>query len=114
MADEPKFTRLTPWEFHLASEGNRYLIRDSEDSPMAAVYMTNDSAVAMERACLMAAAPEMYESLKTILSGFEEGIFVRNIDGDGKSDWAMKLIPFVAALGRAKAAIAKANGLTHE
>lgn len=59
---------------------------------------------------LIASAPDLYESLKVILDGFEEGIFVRNISGDEKGDWAMRLIPFLAALGKAQAALAKAEG----
>ena len=35
-----------------------------------------------------------------ILEGFDKGIFVRNTDGDSAPDWAIKLFPYIAALGR--------------
>ena len=55
-------------------------------------------------------ALELYDSLKTILDGFEKGHFVRNIQDDDKSDWAVKLLPFIVALSKAQAAIQKASG----
>lgn len=68
---------------------------------------------AQANANVLAAAPELLESLKTIMDGFEEGIFVRNISGDEKGDWALRLIPFIAALGKAQAAIEKAEPKGH-
>lgn len=48
-------------------------------------------------------------SLKTIVKGFEDGVFVRDLNGDGKSDWAVKLLPFITALVKAQQAIAAAE-----
>jgi hypothetical protein len=41
------------------------------------------------------------QAVRTILRGFDEGVFVRNIDGDTRSDWAVRLLPFIAALAEA-------------
>jgi hypothetical protein len=55
---------LGPWTYHLASEGNRFLIRDSTDTTFASVYMTNESSVAAARARLIAAAPDLLQAAK--------------------------------------------------
>ncbi len=39
------------------------------------------------------------EAIDKILEGFEEGVFTRNIEGDHKSDWAIKFLPYAQALG---------------
>ncbi len=36
----------------------------------------------------------------TLLRGFEEGAFVRNTAQDHEPGWAVKLVPYLAALGR--------------
>jgi len=41
-----------------------------------------------------------WDDVAQVLEGFEKGIFQRNADGDGASDWAVKLLPYVAALSR--------------
>jgi hypothetical protein len=38
------------------------------------------------------------EAIAKVLEGFEVGVFERNTDGDGSPDWAVKLLPYVAAL----------------
>ena len=54
----------------------------------------------------VAAERELWsEPVTTVLRGFDEGVFVRNVKGDGESDWAIKLMPFVRALGVLAAAI---------
>lgn len=63
-----------------------------------------------ERQRLLDAAPEMLEALKGILDGFAQGIFVRDISRDADSSWAVRLLPFLSVLGRAKTAIIKAEG----
>lgn len=63
-----------------------------------------------ETAQVMCAGPELLEALKVIIQGFESGIFVRDITMDSDSSWAVRLLPFIAALGKAQAAIAKAEG----
>jgi hypothetical protein len=54
----------------------------------------------------LAQRDELAACLREVLKGFETGVFVRNIEGDGQPDWAIKLIPFVALLGRCQAALA--------
>jgi len=61
---------------------------------------------------LIAAAPELLDALRTILQGFTDGVFVRDLTHDAESDWARRLVPFITALNRAQAAIAKAEGVT--
>lgn len=38
------------------------------------------------------------DAARTVLEGFDKGIFQRNIDGDHVEGWAMKLLPYIAAL----------------
>lgn len=59
-----------------------------------------------------AAAPELLAALEGLLEQIENGLLVRNTDGDGASDWAIKQIPLIHALTKANAAIAKAKGGT--
>lgn len=54
----------------------------------------------------MAAYEREYEDLsmavRTILRGFSEGVFVRSTEGDSNPGWALKLLPFLAALEEAQ------------
>ena len=68
-----------------------------------------DEGVANAR--LMAAAPDLLSALKAVMHGFESGVLCRNTDSDGLSDWAIKAAPSLLALGMARVAIAKADGL---
>lgn len=56
-------------------------------------------------AAITAQRDELRECLAEMLKGFEAGVFVRNIEGDGERDWAVKLLPFIRTLGRAQAAV---------
>lgn len=58
---------------------------------------------------LTAQRDELRDALSTILKGFEEGVFVRDVTGDGASDWSVKLLPFVIVLAKAQAAIARSQ-----
>lgn len=58
---------------------------------------------------LIAAAPDMYVALKAIMRQFDAGYFVRNTEGDGSPDWALKAVRPMQALASAKAAIEKAE-----
>src|SRR3990167_2143545 len=40
---------------------------------------------------------ELVSSLKVILEGFENGVFVRDVTRDTDSSWAVRLIPFLKA-----------------
>lgn len=59
---------------------------------------------------LIAAAPELLSALKAVMEQFDAGYFQRNTDSDGLSDWAIRAMKPLKALGDAKAAIAKAEG----
>ena len=48
---------------------------------------------------LKAEVAENAEAIRTVLCGFDEGVFVRSVAGDTDSGWALKLFPFVRALG---------------
>ena len=66
-------------------------------------------------ASLIAAAPDLLSSLKTIIAGFEEGVFLCSFNhGEKKKDWAKKLFPFLKALAEAQAAIADAEDKWNE
>lgn len=41
-----------------------------------------------------------HEDVATLLRGFQEGVFVRDITRDVEPGWAIKLMPYLAALGR--------------
>ncbi len=59
---------------------------------------------------LIAAAPELLDALKRVLTGFEVNAFQRNTDGDTESGWAIKFMPHLMALADATRAIEKAEG----
>lgn len=48
------------------------------------------------------ADPSLLKAVRTILRGFEEGVFVRSIDNDHDSAWAIRLFPFIHALAVAR------------
>ena len=52
---------------------------------------------------------ELAKCLQGVIDGFEQGVFVRDITKDGQADWALKLVPFVALLGRCQVALLKAR-----
>lgn len=58
---------------------------------------------------LTAQRDELRAALNTILKGFEEGVFVRDVTGDHSKDWGTKLLPFIVALGKAQAALARSK-----
>ena len=37
-----------------------------------------------------------------VLEGFDEGYFVRGTQNDHESDWAIKVLPYLQALGKLK------------
>lgn len=65
---------------------------------------------ALANARLVSVAPDLLDSVKVILGGFEKGIFVRNTDRDGDPMWLLGLSVQIAALAKAQRAIAKAEG----
>jgi hypothetical protein len=48
---------------------------------------------------------EVLACLKLLVSRLEDGTLVRNLEDDGGSDWAIKMIPFVQELNRVTIAI---------
>lgn len=58
---------------------------------------------------LTAQRDELRAALMTILKGFEDGVFVRDVTGDHSKDWGVKLLPFIVALGKAQAALARSK-----
>ena len=40
------------------------------------------------------------DAARTILDGFDKGVFNRNITNDGESAWAIKLLPYIVALAK--------------
>jgi len=80
-----------------------------------------DTALAAERAALdrLACLDELHAALPRIeamdlladaapdvLKGFADGIWVRDVAGDTRSDWAVQLMRPIAALARFEAAVA--------
>jgi hypothetical protein len=43
---------------------------------------------------------ELERNIKLVLEGFERGLFVRGTSGDGDPAWAIKLMPYLVALGK--------------
>ena len=41
----------------------------------------------------------LLNACKVVLDGFDKGVFVRNTALDDASDWAIKLFPYLKALG---------------
>lgn len=63
-----------------------------------------------EKADLIAAAPEMYEALKTLLQYLDQVVLVRNIERDSEPDWAVRMLHLTKDLKLAHDALAKARG----
>ena len=53
-------------------------------------------------ATLSSAADKLAEAVRTILKGFEEGVFVRAVDQYHRPDWTIRVFPFVRALAQAQ------------
>src|SRR5579863_3469493 len=56
------------------------------------------------------AAPQLYSSLKTIMGWLTEGKLVRDISRDHEDGWAIRMVGFVAELGKAQQALLTAEG----
>ena len=53
----------------------------------------------------IAAVPDIIANGRMVLKGFDAGVFVRNIDGDHESGWAVKALPYIAALAHLSAGL---------
>lgn len=51
---------------------------------------------------VIAERDELAQAVRTILRGFDEHVFVWSIDGDTRPDWAIRLFPFIRAIGKAQ------------
>jgi hypothetical protein len=114
--NDAKFTE-GPWEKIPQNDGSNFIAKRIETNTLtgaglrlvAHVLRRKDSASTDEsNADLIAAAPEMYEALKSILGFFDSGEFVRDTSHDFEQGWHLKMIPMVKALADANAALAKA------
>ena len=45
----------------------------------------------------------LLDDVRKVLEGFDQKIFIRDISGDHRSDWAVTVMPYLAAVGRLKA-----------
>jgi|SRR5665213_2117330 len=42
--------------------------------------------------------PVLCQAIATVLEGFDKGVFVRDVTGDGDSGWGVRLLPYISAL----------------
>lgn len=48
---------------------------------------------------------ELRADAAMVLCGFDEGVFVRDVSRDHENGWGVRMLPYLAALGRLKAHI---------
>lgn len=48
---------------------------------------------------------QLANSLRTLLKGFGDGVFVRNTSKDSDPSWAIRLIPFIQAMQAGQTAL---------
>ena len=79
------------------------LIEEITDESMDRAHIIADAINqgAEDRARLSA----LLAHVATILDGFDKGVFVRDVAGDGKPDWALKLYPYLLAIKSLQEAI---------
>ena len=99
-----------PWRYQEDSDRYTHIVR-SPTNRIVHQGPQHDDAICEANARLIAAAPELYDTLKRILDGFAQGVFVRDVTYDANPDWAIKLLPFLKLLGEAQTAIFKAEAI---
>ena len=52
---------------------------------------------------LRAQKAEILRTVDKVLEGFNSGVFIRNTSGDHESDWAVKAMPYLRAVGQLQA-----------
>jgi hypothetical protein len=67
-----------------------------------------------EIAHLMVEAERLRTAGAKVCEGFDKGIFVRALEWDAASDWAVKLLPYIQAIGVLAAAAQPPQGGTEE
>lgn len=105
---------LGPWEF-IEDDGRQvddclgpYTICDEARNDLASVYSRENATVAISRSCaianarLIAAAPDLLDALQDALFCMESSVKIKNQDWDGSAT-------LESSIGKARAAIAKAN-----
>ena len=83
-------------EIALALDAARETGRLERDSEEYRALLTRSNADYAEHTAEVA---RLKEQVAKVLEGFDRKIFVRNIEGDGASDWAVKCFPYLRALG---------------
>ena len=68
-----------------------------EDHTPIAIQIQQDGSITTE-VDLADEVKRLREAGEKICEGFNEGVFVRSTKGDDDSAWAMKLLPYIAAL----------------
>jgi len=109
-----------PWTMHQPAKFDSYQVEDrliaANGEHVAEVYQyrseTKNAAdgTALANARLITAAPDLYESAKSVIAAFDAGVFVRDIRNDSEPGWAIKAFPHLRALGQLVAAVDKAEG----
>lgn len=101
--DSPAYGEMVDRDYHFIDAGCGYC-GDGEDGFGLRGYMS------LADARLIAAAPDLLEALKLVWAMFDDGRIVRNINNDGREDWALRMLDFTREVQSIGAAIAKAEG----
>ena len=100
-----------PWAATMIAQ-YQWKIAGANGWVVAGLYRRDDGHQGFKDACgadalLIAQAPALREALKDaliVLDGFDAGVFVRDVTHDHESGWAVRALPYLAALGRVAAA----------
>lgn len=92
-----------PWRYDL----NNYNVYGR--GQIASVYGHIHNGERVANLKLMAAAPELLASLKSLFELMDKGVIVRNIDDDYKSDFTVRMLEFTSVLKKAHDAVKKAE-----
>lgn len=82
----------------------------AEINDKATTDYSQDHELAIIRAHLIEAAPDLYAALEAIMGMISSGVLVRNVSADVDPGYAMRQLPLVMALKHSDAALAKARG----
>ena len=109
-----KFTpgpwRLYPAEYPDAGgyvEPRVFSILDPDTPKIICTMAVRDGDIELANGLMVAAAPEMYEALASLMKMIDDGLLVRDTSHDDESGWALKQLPLVRAVQVAQNALAK-------